>query len=196
MQELLFLCINLDSKQSVKRKKASCIGGCLGCKHSSWCHNRHTQDHQIIPPIVGRIHIMETWPQNSHQLPLGRQERDGIGEKFQINFNYSGCFHYFNNKTGLPLPKKRKVILDFPGVQWLRIHLPMQGTWVRSQVWEDSTCFRATKPMLHNYWASTPGPTCHNYWAHKPQPCLHTVDLCSAAGEAATLRSPYTSARE
>ena len=114
MQELLFLCINLDSKQSVKRKKTSCIGGCLGCKHSSWCHNRHTQDHQIIPSIVGRTHIMETWPQNSHQLPLGRQERDGIGEKFQINFNYSGCFHYFNNKTGLPLPKKKKSNIGLP----------------------------------------------------------------------------------
>ena len=25
-------------------------------------------------------------------------------------------------------------------VQWLRIHLPMQGTWVQSLVWEDPTC--------------------------------------------------------
>ena len=34
-------------------------------------------------------------------------------------------------------------------VQWLRIHLPMQGTWVGSLVWEDSTCNRATsKPQL------------------------------------------------
>ena len=31
-------------------------------------------------------------------------------------------------------------------VQWLRIHLPMQGTWVPSLVWEDPTCGRATKP--------------------------------------------------
>ena len=36
-------------------------------------------------------------------------------------------------------------------VQWLRIHLPMQGTQVRSMVWEDPTCQRATKPMNHNY---------------------------------------------
>lgn len=84
MQELLFLCINLDSKQSVKREKASCIEGCLGCKHSSWCHNRHTQDHQIILSLGEYIYgnITETWPQNSHQSPLGRQERDGIGGKF------------------------------------------------------------------------------------------------------------------
>ena len=35
-------------------------------------------------------------------------------------------------------------------VQWLRIHLPMQGTRVRSLVWEDLTCHGATKPMRHN----------------------------------------------
>ena len=32
-------------------------------------------------------------------------------------------------------------------VQWLRICLAVQGTWVQSLVWEDSTCQKATKPM-------------------------------------------------
>ena len=35
--------------------------------------------------------------------------------------------------------------------QWLRICLPMQGTWVQALVWEDLTCCGATKPMRHNY---------------------------------------------
>ena len=35
--------------------------------------------------------------------------------------------------------------------QWLRICLPMQGTWVRALVWEDPTCCGATKPVHHNY---------------------------------------------
>ena len=35
--------------------------------------------------------------------------------------------------------------------QWLRICLPMQGTWVRALVWEDPTCRGATKPVSHNY---------------------------------------------
>ena len=35
--------------------------------------------------------------------------------------------------------------------QWLRIHLPMQGTQVRALVREDPTCRGATKPMRHNY---------------------------------------------
>ena len=40
--------------------------------------------------------------------------------------------------------------------QWLRIHLPMQGTQVWSLVWEDPTCCRATKPVRHNCWARAP----------------------------------------
>ena len=35
--------------------------------------------------------------------------------------------------------------------QWLRIHLPMQGTRVQALVREDLTCHEATKPMRHNY---------------------------------------------
>jgi len=35
-------------------------------------------------------------------------------------------------------------------VQWLKILLPMQGTWVQSPVWEDSTCCRASKSVCHN----------------------------------------------
>ena len=35
--------------------------------------------------------------------------------------------------------------------QWLRIRLPMPGTWVRALVQEDTTCHGATKPVHHNY---------------------------------------------
>ncbi|KAJ8792811.1 hypothetical protein J1605_003996 [Eschrichtius robustus] len=35
--------------------------------------------------------------------------------------------------------------------QWLRIHLPMQGSQVRALVQEDPTCCGAAKPMHHNY---------------------------------------------
>ena len=35
--------------------------------------------------------------------------------------------------------------------QWLRIHLPMQGAWVRALVQEDPMCRGATKPVHHNY---------------------------------------------
>ena len=35
--------------------------------------------------------------------------------------------------------------------QWLRICLPLQGTWVRALIREDPTCRGATKPVCHNY---------------------------------------------
>ena len=54
-------------------------------------------------------------------------------------------------------------------VQWLRIRLPMQGTWVWSLVPGDPTCHGATKPMCHNYWACALEPASHNYWACEPQ---------------------------
>ena len=38
-------------------------------------------------------------------------------------------------------------------VQWIRIHLPMQGTQVHSLVREDSTCRGATKLTGHSYGA-------------------------------------------
>ena len=41
--------------------------------------------------------------------------------------------------------------------QWLRIHLPMQGTRVWALVWEDPTCRGATRPVSHNYWACASG---------------------------------------
>ena len=34
--------------------------------------------------------------------------------------------------------------------QWLRIRLPMQGTWIRALVREDPTCCGATKPVRHH----------------------------------------------
>ena len=36
-------------------------------------------------------------------------------------------------------------------VQWLRIHLPVQGPWVQSLVQEEPTRLRATMPLRHNY---------------------------------------------
>ena len=36
-------------------------------------------------------------------------------------------------------------------IQWIRICLLMQGMWVWSLVWEDSTYRGAAKPVYHNY---------------------------------------------
>ena len=50
--------------------------------------------------------------------------------------------------------------------QWLRIHLPMQETWVQSLIWEDPKCRRAPKPMSHKYWACALEHGNHNHRAH------------------------------
>ena len=56
-------------------------------------------------------------------------------------------------------------------VQRLGARLPVQGTWVQSLVWEDSTCRAATKPECHNYWACTRKPRNHNYRSQAPRAC-------------------------
>ena len=38
-------------------------------------------------------------------------------------------------------------------IQWLRIRLPMQRTWVWSLVQEDSLMLQSDMPMCHNYWS-------------------------------------------
>ena len=43
--------------------------------------------------------------------------------------------------------------------QWIGIHLPMQGTRVRSLIWEDPTCRGATKPVQPQPPRSHPGDT-------------------------------------
>ena len=53
--------------------------------------------------------------------------------------------------------------------QWLRIHVPVQGTRVWALVREDPTCLGATKPVRHSYWDCALEPASHNYWAHIPQ---------------------------
>ena len=49
-------------------------------------------------------------------------------------------------KVKVKMPPRASLV-----AQWLRIHLPMQGTWVRSLVREDPTCCGTTKPVRHNY---------------------------------------------
>ena len=53
----------------------------------------------------------------------------------------------------------------FPGGQWLRICLPVQGTWVLPLVQEDPTCHGATKPQK----TKPPSFRAHDPQQEKPQ---------------------------
>ena len=41
----------------------------------------------------------------------------------------------------------------------------MQETRAPSLIWEDPACHRATKPMLHSYWACGLESRSRNFWA-------------------------------
>ena len=58
---------------------------------------------------------------------------------------------------------------DFPGGAVVKNPPANAGNMGSSPVWEGPTCWRATKPMRHNYWAHALEPESHNYWAHAPQ---------------------------
>ena len=67
-------------------------------------------------------------------------------------------------------------ILSFRSSSWtslvaqcIGICLPMQEAWIRSLVWEDSTCHWTTKPVYRNYRVYALQPTSHNFWACAPQ---------------------------
>ena len=62
--------------------------------------------------------------------------------------------------------------------KWLRIHLPIQGTRVRSSVWEASTPHRAVKSAPHTTELRAP------------------QSLCSEATETAAVRDPHKATRE
>ena len=78
-------------------------------------------------------------------------------------------------------------------VQWLRICLPMQGTWVQSLVQElRSTCHRATKPQLLNL--SILEPTIHSKRSRcNEKPTLRNKEEPLLA---TTRESPHTAMRK
>ena len=57
----------------------------------------------------------------------------------------------------------------FQVVQWLRTHLPRQGTWVWSLDQEDPTCLGATKSMCHSYRAHW---VCVLVWTATAEACV------------------------
>ena len=95
-----------------------------------------------------------------HSMPIGIHirllGRKGIVSLSSISQVWASC--------AMP-PKK----MDFCGaslvVQWLRICPARQGTLAWSLVWEDPTCFGATKSLSHSSEAHALDPTSHNYWS-------------------------------
>ena len=96
----------------------------------------------------------------------------------------------------------REYRLDFPGAQWLRIRLSMQGTWVQSLVWENPTCHGATKSKHHNSWSqyALEPVLCnksshHNEKAHTPQWCVASARRRESSLCSPTRESPWVASK-
>ena len=66
--------------------------------------------------------------------------------------------------------------------QWLRIRLPMQGTWVQALVRESPTCHRATKPCGL--------ATKLNHEPQLPSPCATTTEAQAPRARALQQEKP------
>ena len=108
------------------------------------------------------------------------------------------------------IPWIKKWGQGFPGGSEVK-NLParqagVQETQVPSLVWEDPTCYRATKPTHRNCWACALEPAGYNNWAHVLQllssrstttelPQLlswHTLEPVLHKRQGTAVRSPHT----
>ena len=60
-------------------------------------------------------------------------------------------YHRYLFQNFFIIPNRNPVLETSLVAQWLRIRLPVQGTWARALVGEDPTCRGAAKPVQHNY---------------------------------------------
>ena len=84
--------------------------------------------------------------------------------------------------------KKLALIWTSPMVQWLRIHLPIQGTQVWSLAWKDTrkNTSHTTKPVHHNHWTHIPerlAPQQENLQQWEAAHCNGRVALLAATRE-------------
>ena len=76
---------------------------------------------------------------NNYRYGVSKNEKQAIHSNYRLSLD---------NNVLLCTKKRTRTSL---AIQWLRICLPIQGTWVPSLVQEDSTCLRAARPLRHNY---------------------------------------------
>ena len=96
---------------------------------------------------------VNVWMVQSYSFAVIRSMEEDSGDEYTTMWMY--LIHWtvhlkiFNSEDGISLL-----------VQWIRIHLQMQGTWVLSPVQEDSMCWRALSPCT-----TTIDAACHNCWS-------------------------------
>ena len=102
---------------------------------------------------LGMVEILCKWCAAGHLFPFSRFQWRHIA-----SLNIAWALQRPTNATN------QDYLWTSPFGQWMQMHLSMQGTRIWFLVWEDSTCYRATKPEYHSYRACTVEPTSHNSW--------------------------------
>ena len=107
-----------------------------------WQHDRSWRVHWVsaFAPEV-QISITATITHNNEGTWI---------DELRVGSGYMAAYRDGLDRHGLCIKISKRTSLV---VQWLRIHLPMQGTWVPSLVQKDSTCCKAAKLMHHSYWS-------------------------------------------
>ena len=160
-----------------------------------------------VASLLALGHITSHW--SMEQQHWGAKENMKVGDtgptgKADLGHQTSGLGWVLSRQdcsAGQCFLKKQGPFGTSPVAQWLRIHLPMQGTQVQSLVWEDPTCRGATKPMCHNCWAHVPqllkpAPLepmlCNKRSHHNEKPAHHNKESTPLA---ATRESPCTATK-
>ena len=112
---------------------------------------------------------MTTRPEVSES---GRTLSQWVEDNLQVDKVRTHHQNYMRMHRRLHLPQKMmpRTPLVLSGCESAR--LPVQGTPLRSLVWEDPTCSRATKPLWNNYWTLPPQllkPVLHNRRSHRDE---------------------------
>ena len=101
-----------------------------------------------------------------------RNPVDSLDRAFDMKARTQNCRFPHNNNlnssNSLALYKNCRASLV---VKWLRIHLVMKGTHVRSLVLEDPRCCGAPEPANGNYWVHVPQSNKRSHCNDKPLHC-------------------------
>ena len=90
--------------------------------------------------FLKKLNRITIWSSNSTSGYISKRIDSRVSKKYLYTHVHSSIHKSQKVETGTSLV-----------AQWLRIHLPVQGTRVRALVREDPTCRGATKPACHNY---------------------------------------------
>ena len=143
------------------------------CRESFWQNSTPIYDknfaesrHRGNFPLHNKDHIRQTHSQPRSQWWKTETISTKIRNKVRLPTLTTVIQHSFGSvshsnqrrKRNKRIPNwKRSKAEAFLVAQWLRICLPMQGTWVQALVWEDPTCCGATGSVSQNYWACVSG---------------------------------------